>query len=213
MTPTRAQQLMINDGLPARLALDSAARAALWTGVIYTPPAAFFKAPVKKEEEAATKRLRADLAAVAAKKKAASLQRLQEWKIFNNRSLAKPELKPRADVPVTQQETAMATPKKTSAKKPVAKKSATAKVRSPAGERSRYDWKTAAEKAAVGTIPSKPDFSAPTHARFLPILEQITAACSAKDLKALKAIKISPISSTPKAMDRYRGLCVTALTA
>lgn len=96
---------------------------------------------------------------------------------------------------------------------PPPKKAAKAKARTPVGERARYDWAGAEAKAEAGTIPPKPDFSAPTHARFLPIMAEITKACADRDTKALKAIEINPNSSTPKAMDRYRGLCAKAIAA
>jgi hypothetical protein len=221
MNLSPAQKLMIEYGFPAALFVDQATRAAAWKGRTFTVPGPIYKAPAKAED-ATTKQLRAELEAAAAKKKAASLERLREWKIFNNRSLPKPELKPRAIMPITEQETTTMAKKAATTKKPAAKKAAVKparkaaaakSARTPVGERSRYDWKGAAEKAAAGSIPPKPDFSAPTHARFLPIMDQITAACSAKDLKALKAIEINAISSTPKAMARYRDLCAAALTA
>ncbi|RWQ44926.1 hypothetical protein [Mesorhizobium sp.] len=67
--------------------------------------------------------------------------------------------------------------------------------------------------AEAGTLPAKPDFSAATHARFRKKLDEIIALVDAGDIKALKAYPINPISSSPKAMDRYRNLAVTALEA
>lgn len=89
------------------------------------------------------------------------------------------------------------------------------KVAKPAstGERARYPWGEAEETAKAGRVPAVPDFSAPTHARFLPILKEVTDAAKAKDVAALRKIKIATISSSPKAIDRYRKLCITALTA
>lgn len=80
------------------------------------------------------------------------------------------------------------------------------------GSRARYDWAAAEELAGKGKVPPALDFSAPTHARFREALAEVTKAAKAKDAKALKAIKINPISSSPKALDRYRKLCVKAVS-
>ena len=69
------------------------------------------------------------------------------------------------------------------------------------------------EAAKNGVLPSIPDFSAPTHARFRKKLDEIVALVKAGDIDGLKAYPINPISSSPKAMDRYRNLAVTALEA
>lgn len=98
---------------------------------------------------------------------------------------------------------------KASARKPVATKKATAKDDS----RSRYDWNAAEAMAIKGKVPPALDFSAPTHARFREALEKVVKAAKAGDEKTLKAIKINPVSSSPKALDRYRGLCLKALKA
>ena len=67
--------------------------------------------------------------------------------------------------------------------------------------------------AQSGTLPQAPDFSKPTHARFRAKLAQIVALAEAGDIAALQAFEINPISSSPKAMARYRDLCVIAITA
>jgi hypothetical protein len=109
----------------------------------------------------------------------------------------------------TQQESTM---KPADNAKPTAAKKA-AKAKPASGERARYDWTGAEEKAEAGKIPPKPDFSAATHKPFLPLFEQITAALKASDpAKALRAIEIKTTSSTPKAMDRYRNLCLKAVS-
>ena len=82
-----------------------------------------------------------------------------------------------------------------------------------ATERRVYDWKGAEEMAAKGKVPPPMDWSADTHTRFRPILVDIVKAAKAGDVKTLRAIKINPVSSSPKAADRYRGLCIKALTA
>ena len=67
--------------------------------------------------------------------------------------------------------------------------------------------------AQAGTLPTAPDFSKPTHARFRAKLAQIVALAEAGDIAALQALEINPVSSSPKAMARYRDLCVIAITA
>ena len=67
--------------------------------------------------------------------------------------------------------------------------------------------------AQSGTLPTVPNFSKPTHARFRTKLAQIVALAEAGDIAALQAFEINPVSSSPKAMARYRDLCVIAITA
>ena len=67
--------------------------------------------------------------------------------------------------------------------------------------------------AQNGVLPQAPDFSKPTHARFRAKLAQIVALAEAGDIAALQAFEINPVSSSPKAIARYRDLCVSAITA
>ena len=69
------------------------------------------------------------------------------------------------------------------------------------------------DQAQTGALPNAPDFSKPTHARFRAKLAQIVALAEAGDIAALQAFEINPVSSSPKAMARYRDLCVIAITA
>ena len=69
------------------------------------------------------------------------------------------------------------------------------------------------DQAQTGTLPTAPDFSKPTHARFRAKLAQIVALAEAGDIAALQAFEINQVSSSPKAMARYRDLCVIAITA
>ncbi|WP_075657379.1 hypothetical protein [Pseudochrobactrum sp. B5] len=62
-------------------------------------------------------------------------------------------------------------------------------------------------------MPAVPDFSAPTHARFRNKLGEIVALAKAGDIKGLKAMEINPVSTSPKAMARFRDLCIIALNA
>lgn len=69
------------------------------------------------------------------------------------------------------------------------------------------------DQAQSGALPQPPDFSKPTHARFRAKLAQIVALAEAGDIAGLQAFEINPVSSSPKAMARYRDLCVIAITA
>lgn len=69
------------------------------------------------------------------------------------------------------------------------------------------------EAAQRGELPAAPDFSAETHKRFRAKLAQIVAAVEAGDIEALRAFTINPVSSSPKAMAKYRDLAVIALEA
>jgi len=69
------------------------------------------------------------------------------------------------------------------------------------------------DQAQTGALPPAPDFNKPTHARFRDKLAQIVALAEAGDIAGLQAFGINPVSSSPKAMARYRDLCVIAITA
>ena len=62
-------------------------------------------------------------------------------------------------------------------------------------------------------LPEPPDFSAETHKRFRNKLASVVELARAGDLKGLRAFEINPVSSSPKAIARYRDLCVVALEA
>ena len=69
------------------------------------------------------------------------------------------------------------------------------------------------DQAQTGALPAAPDFSKSTHARFRAKLAQIVALAEAGDIAGLQAFEINPVSSSPKAMARYRDLCVIAIMA
>lgn len=97
---------------------------------------------------------------------------------------------------------------KTSARKTSDSKAARSAARQPTGKRAE------AEAAAhAGKLPKAPDFSAETHARFRPLLKQAVEAAKAGEIRALKAIEVNPVSTSPKAIDRYRKLAIIALEA
>lgn len=83
----------------------------------------------------------------------------------------------------------------------------------PASERPLGKRAQAEANAKAGKLPPPPDFSAKTHERYRPKLDEMLKLVKAKDVKALKAIEINPISTSPRALARYRDLAVTALQA
>jgi hypothetical protein len=78
----------------------------------------------------------------------------------------------------------------------------------PTGKRAAIE-----EAARRGHLPPPPDFSAPTHARFRAKLAKLVALAEAGDAEGLKAIAINPISTSPRAMARYRDLALLAIEA
>ena len=62
-------------------------------------------------------------------------------------------------------------------------------------------------------MPPVPDFSADLHKRNRGRLAQLVAMAGAGDVAGLEAFPIKPNCTSPKAMDRYRNLCVAALKA
>ena len=108
-------------------------------------------------------------------------------------------------------------------KKPTAKrqaKPATAKkAAKTAAKQEPISTRPLGKRAAIetaareGKLPEPPDFSAETHKRFRNKLASVVELAKAGDLKGLRAIEINPVSSSPKAIARYRDLCVIALEA
>lgn len=68
-------------------------------------------------------------------------------------------------------------------------------------------------KARQGELPPPPDFSAPTHARFRAKLAALVELVGKADATGLRAVSINPVSSSPKALARYRDLAVLAIEA
>lgn len=115
---------------------------------------------------------------------------------------------------------AMAAAKKPAAKPAKAAKKAPAKAKPAKEPKAPKAAKPAnGQRAAIladaeaGILPKAPDFSAATHTRFRPKLAALVALVEARDIAGLKAFAINPISTSPKAMDKYRNLAVIALTA
>jgi hypothetical protein len=82
----------------------------------------------------------------------------------------------------------------------------------PSAPRRRRDADIEA-KARQGELPPPPDFSAPTHARFRAKLAALVELAGKADATGLRAISINPVSSSPKALARYRDLAVLAIDA
>lgn len=68
-------------------------------------------------------------------------------------------------------------------------------------------------QAQGGVLPQPPDFSKPTHARFRAKLAKLVELAEAGDAEGLRAIAINPVSTSPKAMARYRDLAIMAIEA
>lgn len=79
------------------------------------------------------------------------------------------------------------------------------------GRRTSYEALEA--DARAGKLPEAPDFSAATHARVRNKLARLVELAAAGDVTGLKAVEINPVSSSPRAMARYRDLCVMAIEA
>jgi hypothetical protein len=104
---------------------------------------------------------------------------------------------------------------KTFGLKDEAPKKAIAKWNDPYNPDHRYapQYKTQYEAALKGNVPPPPDFSAPTHARHRGKLAKLVALVEKRDVSALRAILINPVSSSPQAMLRYRNIAIIALEA
>jgi hypothetical protein len=68
-------------------------------------------------------------------------------------------------------------------------------------------------EAQKGKLPTPPDFSAKTHTSYRPKLEMLVKLAKAGDVAGLKNVHLNPCSTSPKAMYRYRALCLAALAA
>lgn len=79
--------------------------------------------------------------------------------------------------------------------------------------RQRMSFEALEASARAGNLPEPPDFSAATHSRFRGKLARLADLAAAGDVEALRAFEINPVSSSPKAMARYRDICVIALEA
>lgn len=76
----------------------------------------------------------------------------------------------------------------------------------------RYDWDHAENLAAEGTIPQPPDFGAKSRQQYRPVLNTIVAFAKAGELEALRKAELGVHNSPTRAIDRYRRLCIVALS-
>lgn len=90
---------------------------------------------------------------------------------------------------------------------------AAAKPANEPKQRRRTSYEALEAAARKGKLPEAPDFRAATHARFRNKLAHLVELAGAGDIAGLKAVKINPVSSSPRAMARYRDLCVMAIEA
>jgi hypothetical protein len=107
--------------------------------------------------------------------------------------------------------------KKAKAKK--AKPAAKTKTKAPSKIVAKANGRPLGKRAAVeaaareGKLPSPPDFSAETHKRFRNKLEAVVELAKSGNISGLRKFEINPIGSSPKAIARYRDLCLMALEA
>lgn len=80
-----------------------------------------------------------------------------------------------------------------------------------AGTRMSAKHRAALDAARAGHLPAQPDFSADTHKRWRPKLAAVVAMAEGGDVMGLRAYEIKPVSTSPKAIARYRDLAVIAL--
>ena len=108
---------------------------------------------------------------------------------------------------------------KRSTAKRAAKPAAAKKAQKPAPKQEPVSTRPLGKRAAIeaaareGKLPEPPDFSAETHKRFRNKLASVVEVAKTGDLKGLRAFEINPVSSSPKAIARYRDLCIIALEA
>lgn len=96
---------------------------------------------------------------------------------------------------------------------PVVEQAAETKAAPSAHRRRRRRDADIEAKARQGELPPPPDFSAPTHARFRAKLAALVEMAGKADATGLRAIAINPVSSSPKALARFRDLAVLAIEA
>jgi hypothetical protein len=111
-------------------------------------------------------------------------------------------------------ETKTMTTKPKKAKGKAAKKSKAKKTAPKSAPKKNLGQRAAILAAAEsGKLPAAPDFSAETHKRFRAKLAEVVALVKAGDIAKLQRYKINPVSTSPRAIARYRDLAVIALKA
>jgi hypothetical protein len=74
-------------------------------------------------------------------------------------------------------------------------------------------YETLFAEAEKGNLPPAPEFSADTHKPYRKKLSALVSLAEAGDADGMWAITINPISSSPKALERYRNLATVAIKA
>jgi hypothetical protein len=82
-----------------------------------------------------------------------------------------------------------------------------------AASKNRYDWRAAEEAAKQGKLPAAPDFSAPTHKYYRPLLAEAEKLVKARDLKGLQGMRFTRDTGSPAAVKHYRDIAIMALKA
>lgn len=67
--------------------------------------------------------------------------------------------------------------------------------------------------AAAGKLPTPPNCALESNKQHRPKLALLDGMIAAGDIAGLRAVEIKLVSSTPKALDRYRNLAIVALEA
>ncbi|GAA2888010.1 hypothetical protein GGQ99_004781 [Aminobacter niigataensis] len=86
-------------------------------------------------------------------------------------------------------------------------------AKAPKAPKERGKRAQADADAKAGKIPTAPDFSAETHKAHRKRLAEVVALVEARNLKALRALKLERHTSSRKAIARYHELAVWALSA
>ncbi len=68
-------------------------------------------------------------------------------------------------------------------------------------------------RSVQGVMPTPPDFSAATHKAWRKKLETLVELAANRDVVGLRAFPINPISTSPRALDRYRNAAIAAIEA
>jgi hypothetical protein len=88
-----------------------------------------------------------------------------------------------------------------------------AEASADAAPRKRKAQAEAEAAADRGELPEPPDFTAATHAPYRKRLEKLVEMAKAGDAGGLRGVVINPTSTSPRALIRYRDLCVRAIEA
>jgi hypothetical protein len=90
----------------------------------------------------------------------------------------------------------------------VTKQAAEMPVAAHSGKRATIE-----EAARQGVLPEPPDSRAETHGRYRANLARFVEMAKAGDIEGLKSMEVNPVSTSPRAMLRYRDLCIVAIEA